>query len=274
MIVIFFVISKIVKINIINNADSIKVVECKLSKEKSENESNSEYYVKNKGKILAQCKSLIKETEVTIFSAYDKEVSENVKNQFYTEVENLLPRLPYVGGDDSPFTLLMIQSAITVAFYKASKPLNLSERESGELIYRIAEKHGQSMSLLKKWMYRKMIFSKKVKSYWEKWMNESQKRTYPQNWVGTFIQGDNKAFDYGYDFTECGCLKLMEKENTKEITPYVCLCDYARMRALGIGFKRTKTLAKDAEMCDFRFIKGYKTPRGWPPEYLEELGLL
>ncbi len=42
------------------------------------------------------------------------------------------------------------------------------------------------------------------------------------------------------------------------------------MRALGIGFKRTKTLATGANMCDFRFIKGYQTAKGWPPENLEE----
>ena len=81
---------------------------------------------------------------------------------------------------------------------------------------------------------------------------------------------DGKSFEYGFNFTECGWLKLIEKEGIKDSAPYACLCDYARMRAIGIGFKRTKTIAAGAEICDFRFIKNYETPKGWPPEDLEE----
>jgi len=241
-----------------------------MLQEKNKIESHNEYYIKNKKKIIKQFKSLVKLAESIVTPAYNKRIIESVKMQLFIELENLLWRLPYVGGDDSPFTPLMIQSAETVAFYKACKPLDLSERELGELIYNIAEKYTKSISPLKKWIYRKLIFSKKMKSYWENWMRESQNRNYPQNWVGTFIQGENNLFDYGFNFTECGCLKLLEKEKAEKIATYVCLCDYARMRALGIGFKRTKTLAKGAEMCDFRFIKDYETLRGWPPEYLEE----
>lgn len=107
-------------------------------------------------------------------------------------------------------------------------------------------------------------------NYWRTWLSQSQKRLYPENWVGDFLEGDGKAFNYGFNFTACGWLKLIDKENAGDIAPYACLCDYARMRALGIGFKRSKTIAAGADMCDFRFIKDYQTPRGWPPEDLEE----
>lgn len=233
-------------------------------------ELNKGYYLKSKKKIFKQFDNLVEIAKEIISSNYDSVVIEDITKQVYNELKNLLSTLPYVGGDKSPYTPLMIQSAETIAFYKACKSLGLSEREMGQLIYQIAEKYTESIPSLKKWLYRKAIFSKKMKKYWRSWLTESQKNLYPENWVGDFVDGDGKSFSYGFNFTECGFLKLADKENTRSIARFVCLCDYARMRVLSIGFKRTKTLASGAEMCDFRFIKHYQTPKGWPPEDLEE----
>ena len=241
-----------------------------LSKEDVKIEGNKGYYVKNKKKIIKQFNSLVKVAKEIVSPNYKSVLVEDITKQAYNELENLLSRLPYVGGDKSPFTSLMIQSAETLAFYRSCKSLGLSEREMGRLIYEIAENYAQSISSLKKWLYRKAIFSKKMKNYWRNWLIESQKHLYPENWVGDFVEGDGKSSNYGFNFTECGWLKLVDKEGAGDVAPYACLCDYARMRALGIGFKRTKTIAAGANLCDFRFIKDYQTPRGWPPEDLEE----
>ncbi|MFX1390625.1 MAG: L-2-amino-thiazoline-4-carboxylic acid hydrolase [Promethearchaeota archaeon] len=235
-----------------------------------DNEENKDYYIKNKKKILKQFNSLVKVAKKIALPNYDIEIVEKIIENTYKELENLLVKIPYVGGDKSPFTPLMIQSAETIALYKACKSLNLTKREIGKIIYDIAENSAQSISFFKKFLYRRAIFSKKLKNYWEYWLNESQKRLYPENWLGVFVESDEKSFDYGFNFTECGCLKLLDKENAKEIAPYICLCDYARMRAFGIGFKRNKTIAAGSDICDFRFIRDYQTPRGWPPESLEE----
>ncbi len=241
-----------------------------LNKERIEIEINEDYYIKNKKKIIKQFKSLVKVAKNIVSPNYSTTVVENIMKQAYNELETLLSRLPYVGGDKSPFTPLMIQSAQTLAFYKACKSLDLTNRELGKIIYKIAENYAQSISSFKKWLFRKTVFSNKMKKYWENWMEESQMNKFPGNWIGNFVKGDSNSFDYGFNFTECGWLKLVEKENAEEVAPYACLCDYARMRALGIGFKRTKTIAAGADMCDFRFIKGYQTLKGWPPEDLEE----
>ncbi|MFW9999722.1 MAG: L-2-amino-thiazoline-4-carboxylic acid hydrolase [Candidatus Hodarchaeota archaeon] len=241
-----------------------------MTKDDKKIEETKGYYIKHKKKILKQFDSLVKIAKQNVLLNYDEDLIEDIIKNAFHELEHLLSRLPYVGGDKSPFTSLMIQSAETLAFYKACKSINLSERELGKLIYDIAEKYVQSISPLKKWLYRKAIFSKKMKNYWKNWLKKTQKNLYTENWVGEFVESDDKSFNYGFNFTECGWLKLIDKENVGEFAPYVCLCDYARMRALGIGFKRTKTLAAGADICDFRFIKDYKTPRGWPPEDLEE----
>ena len=45
-------------------------------------------------------------------------------------------------------------------------------------------------------------------------------------------------------------------------------CTYIRS-----GMKITQTIGNGASRCDFRFIKGYQTPIGWPPDDLEEFKL-
>jgi len=231
---------------------------------------NLGYYIHNKKKIIKEFNSIANLAKEIVTAKYSTFNVEDITKQAYTELEDLLIKLPYVGGKKSPFTPLMIQSAMTAALCKACKSLPLSPYQIGELIYEIAETSAQSISSFKKFFYRKALFSKKMKNNWKYWMKESQKGNYLENWVGVFIEGDGEPFDYGFNFTECGWLKLVEKEGITDFAPYVCLCDYARMRAIGIGFRRTKNLAAGAELCDFRFFKNYDTPKGWPPEDLEE----
>ncbi|MFX1233116.1 MAG: L-2-amino-thiazoline-4-carboxylic acid hydrolase [Promethearchaeota archaeon] len=228
------------------------------------------FYLKNKKKIFKEFNLLIKTAKTVLSSKNSELILDSIEKEAQIEFENLLSRLPYVGGNRSPFTSFMIQSAETIALYKASKSLNLSRREIGELIYDIAENSAQSIPSLKKWLFRKAVFSKKMKNSWREWLKESQKREYPENWVGDFIDGEGKMFDYGFNFTECGWIKLIKNEGAEDIAPYACLCDFARMKAIGVGFKRTKTIANGAEICDFRFVKNFPTSSGWPPEALEE----
>ncbi|MFX0023531.1 MAG: L-2-amino-thiazoline-4-carboxylic acid hydrolase [Candidatus Hermodarchaeota archaeon] len=231
---------------------------------------DNQYYIRNKNKIMKQFNKFIKVAKKVVLPSNSALDIHSIGEQARNELESILSRLPYVGGDDSPFTPLMIQSAETIALFKATKKLTLSEREIGKIIYDIAESYAKSIPSIKKWFFRKAIFSVKMKNYWKEWLNESQKNKYPENWVGEYVEGLNEEFDWGFNFTECGWLKLIKKEDAEVIAPYACLCDYARMRELGVGFKRTKTLAAGARICDFRFIRNYPTQTGWPPENLEE----
>lgn len=202
---------------------------------------------------------------------FAEELVEQLAHGARIEYEKIIPRLPYVGGEKSMFTDLMIQSGQTVAVYNACKNEDLQDRQIGELLYHIAEAQVRSVSRIKKWFARRLFFTRSYRNRWKRAMEESQTRQFPTNWVGEFVEGDGTEFDYGFDFVECGYLKLASEIGGEEFAPYVCLCDFARMRGIGVGFRRTQTLAMDHPKCDFRFSKNYETPRGWPPESLDEV---
>ena len=113
------------------------------------------YYTKNNDNIIKQFNSLIKAAKKDVLPIYGDLDVDLIEKQSRIELESILSRLPYVGGDKAPFTPLMIQSALTITLYKVIKPLNLSERDIGKLIYEIAESHAQSISSIKKRLYRK-----------------------------------------------------------------------------------------------------------------------
>lgn len=82
------------------------------------------------------------------------------------------------------------------------------------------------------------------------------------------VEGDGEIFEWGRDYAECGIVKFLHSQGADELTPYLCLTDYALFGALGIRLERTMTLAEGHEKCDFRFEKG-KSPSGWPPPWLD-----
>ncbi|MFW9795377.1 MAG: L-2-amino-thiazoline-4-carboxylic acid hydrolase [Candidatus Thorarchaeota archaeon] len=204
-------------------------------------------------------------------SYLDEEGIEQLAQEARVKYNKIIPILPYVGGEKSRFTDLMIQSGMTVAFYKACKDRNLSDRQIGELIYKIVEEEMRSVSRIKKWFARRMLFTSSYRNAWRQALEDSQTREYPKNWVGEFVEGNGIEFEFGFDFLECGFMKLARDNDCEKIVPYACLCDFARMRGLGVGFRRTQTLAMGHPRCDFRFLKDYKTQRGWPPESLDEV---
>ena len=201
----------------------------------------------------------------------DEETIDTMSREASQELEALIPQILFLGGERSVFTPMIIQTAEVVALYRVCKRHGWDARESGELLYEVAEAYyAQSMSPMMKKNTGLLMYSWPVKRMWRKATQETMKREYPENWVGEYVEGDGRTFEYGLDFTECAASKFLKRHGAVEVAPYICLGDYARMRALGIGFKRTHSINMGGELCDFRFVKGHETPRAWPPKCLEE----
>ena len=233
-------------------------------------EDPNHYYVRHKTEIMNEFEKMVLIAAEVGRKHFSEETLTNLTSKSREELEALLPSLPYLGGKESPSLGLILQSAQTLAFYKACKSVGTEVREFGQLMYEVGEAYYDSLSSIKKRMFHWLAFSDRVKGGWRRWATETQKRQYPGNWVAEFVEGDGKSFGWGLNFVECGWMKLIREHHAEEAAPYACLGDFIRMRAIGVGFKRTRTLGCGHPNCDFRFVKGYQTPRGWPPEDLEE----
>jgi hypothetical protein len=236
-------------------------------KRRIEGQIGPEYYVRNKAKLLQEHRGLATIGQEIMAARYEADFIAAVTRKSLLEFEKLIPELPYIGGDQNPLTRNLVFSASALAFYRVMKRHNGTVEETGELLYQIMEA----------WIRRYPRFIRRLMGYYHIRFKRrlsmrrsplSQERRYAGDWVFEHVEGDGEAFDWGRDYVECGIVKFLHSQEADELTPYLCLTDYALFGALGIELKRTMTLAEEGERCDFRFKKG-KSPSGWPPPWFE-----
>jgi hypothetical protein len=66
------------------------------------------------------------------------------------------------------------------------------------------------------------------------------------------------------DTTECAICKFFHAQGADELTPYMCLTEFAVSKALNMGLVRTTTIAEGGEKCDPRYKRGRETIRSRP----------
>jgi len=230
-------------------------------------EEEKNYYVSRKDKLMKQYdrssrsykKILARDFEEVRVDKWIAEASE-----LY---EDLIPQLPYIGGDKNSFTKYIVYSSMLMPMVKIMRNEGLPERKNGQIIYDVSADIYNSIPTPIRWYLRWGYFGEKKKRQMRQAAERSQRRQYPGDWVLEFVEGDGKTYAYGLNMRECGIVKLWRSHGLEQFIPYNCLTDFAMWRTIGIEAKRTQTLANGGTHCDFRYIKkGWRGPLGWPPE--------
>jgi hypothetical protein len=202
---------------------------------------------------------------------FGKTKTQNILDEIKVRIELLIPELPYIGGKKNNFySEALISSAFYLPMFLVLEREGYSIRDLARVRLEILEFMSKSLSPRERNPDSSSFFSKDRDEVRKQNAKKSQLRRYPEDWVFEFVEGNDHDFDFGVDYIECGIFKYYEKLGVERFAPICCLCDYPNFHRLGIGFKRTQTIACGASSCDFRFIRDYDTPKGWPPESLEE----
>ena len=200
---------------------------------------------------------------------YREEFAEAVVQEAREQFEALIPRIPYIGGDENHLTANLVDSTRFLALYSAMKARGKTAVETGRVRYYAIEARSgcpappiapsQRLSpeaLQRRRRQRAAQSHELVKSY-------------PDTWVYDFIEGDGEEFDYGYDFLQCATRRFYAAQGAEELLPFYCFLDYAMSRTAGLGLERARTLSLGDDRCTFRFKRGRRTEPGWPPAFLE-----
>jgi hypothetical protein len=238
------------------------------SRRRSEEQIGSEYYVRNKARLLRDHRKLATTGQRIMSARYEADFVAAVTRESLAEFEKLIPELPYIGGDQNPLTGNLVFSASALAFYHVMKRRGKTVEETGKLLYRIMEVWIRRYPGFIRRLMGSYYLSKLSRRLSRQRAPLSQERRYAGDWVFEYVEGDGETFEWGRDYVECGIVKFLHSQGADELTPYLCLTDYALFGALGIELKRTTTLAKGGEKCDFRFKKG-ESPSGSSPPWLE-----
>jgi hypothetical protein len=236
-------------------------------------EKVANYYLKKKTKLLKEFDNHLIELHKLLDEKYNEKKSIELIKKMKETFENILPNIPYIGGQKNPTTMILTRCVSDLAIFRVLEEEGFAFKEIGEIHYNYSIKNHK--------VRRKMLekagrdpsnypFDPVYVDYQKKLTEETQKRIYPDDWVMEFVEGDGKKFDWGWDIYECGVQKAYKKLGGEKYLPFICLGDHYEAEALGFGFSRTQTLGFGASICDHRFIKNNKTPPAWPPYDLKE----
>ncbi len=230
------------------------------------------YYVSEKQKLIKQYQRIL----VTINPILVKKFGEQTAKNFQEETlllysEEIIPEIPYIGGNKNPYTRFLLQTSMALALYRSVQNHGGTLEEAAELIFEGMCVVADQMPRFFMHLYGRLTNSRIYYPKLRRDAQATQLRKYPADWVYSFVEGDGESFDYGIEMQECGILKFLEAQGAIELGPYLCEVDYITFSAMGIELRRTKTLAFGCGTCDFRMIvKGNPRKPDWPPRFQEK----
>ena len=211
-------------------------------------------------------------TEKALGAHFGRDRAAGLVQEIRQQYAALAPEMPYIGGEENPFTEWLTYGAYYLAVYQVLQAEGQTVEQVGRVIYDTF----LAMAEYPKWLIR-LVGRFKYNQAYVRTLREAaattQQRRYPGDWVATFVEGDGEAFDYGLDIAECGICKFYRAQGAFELAPYMCLSDYVVSDAFERGLVRYRTLAEGASVCDFRYKAGRETfvnplREGWPPRFL------
>lgn len=225
------------------------------------------WYLQHKSRIMREARLAIRHFRKLFVKVYGKEAGEAIAKDTMQRFEALLPDIPYIGGNENRLTASLYMTAAMLAMYQALRARGESAEGAARLIYLGAASFYGSFPtrLLLRWQGRKQFSRKRIEQR-RRDAAVSQRRRYPDDWVFDFVEGDERTFEWGLDYTECGVVKYLRRQGAPELVPYLCWLDYPIFAASRVKLVRTETLAQGCQRCDFRFSRGQ--PVQITPEFL------
>ena len=232
-----------------------------------------DYYIKRKSKLMKDFSKHIEVARDMLKRKYSEAKINEMFNQMKTEYEKIIPEIPYIGGTKNPFSSLLVGGMSSLAMFRVLEKEGFTLRDIGEFYYEFRDIH----NTIRKNNLEKIgkdpaqyPFELTYVDWAKKQCEITNLRNYPDDWVADYVEGDGKAFEWGFNFHECGLHKVFKRLDAEKYVSFFCLSDFSEANILGFGFSRTQSLGFGAPMCDHRYVKDYKTPRGWPPDDLPE----
>ena len=233
----------------------------------------NDYYIKRKSKLMKDFSKHIKFARNILKRKLNETKVNEMYNQMKAEYEKIIPEIPYIGGTKNPFSTLLVGGMSSLAMFRVLEKEGFTLRDIGEFYYEFRDTH----NAIRKNNLEKIgkdptqyPFESSYVDWAKKQCEISKLRNYPDDWVADYVEGDGKTFEWGFNFHECAFYKVFKRLGVKRYVPFFCLADFSEANILGFGFSRTKTIRFGAPFCDHRYVKGYKTPKGWPPDELPE----
>ena len=232
-----------------------------------------DYYIKRKPRLMKDFSKDLELARDILKRKFEDAKVDELFAQMKSEYEKIIPEIPYIGRNKNYFNTILVGCMSSLSIFRILEKEGFTLRDIGEFYYELCDinntifKTGLEKSGKDPAHYP---FELAYVEFRKKLCETLNQKNYPDDWVGDFVEGDGKTFEWGFNFYECGIHKVFKRLDAEKYVPFFCLADFSAANILGYGFSRTQTLGFGAPMCDHRYVKNYNTPKGWPPDDLPE----
>lgn len=173
-----------------------------------------------------------------------------LKEEAWEAFVELLPEIPYIGGEENPLTRNLLGSAYEMGYYALMEKRGFSlgvastvgRKALGEFTRLLIARFGLGA------MRNSVMNTGEILP-----RGSRRKEDFQGNWVMERVEpSPGDGFDAGVDCTSCPVADLFTKFGREGYLPYICADDYAVFREMGIALQRTQTIGNGAPRCDFR----------------------
>lgn len=206
--------------------------------------------------LLKQFEEMLPFYRQAVEQAMGKETRVEVVREATADFKNTMYAVPYIGDVKYPLPETLIQSGVALSFYRALRSADASEEKAGQVIFDAGAASVRSAPEAEMKAMGAYQFTQQWYDMQKMLSAKSQEKHYPGDWVYSFVQGVPGEFDWGWDFTECGIIKLYEPNGNLSLVPQLCKLDFVASECQGTGLRRTTTLAEGGNKCDFRYKQG------------------
>jgi L-2-amino-thiazoline-4-carboxylic acid hydrolase len=192
----------------------------------------------------------------TIEKAMGAETRAKVVREAMADYHKTMFAVPYIGQAKYPLPETLIQSGVALSFYRALRSSGTSEEKAGKIIFDAGAASIRSAPESEMKATGAYQFTQQWYDMQKMLAAKSHEKHYPGDWVYSFVEGVPGEFDWGWDFTECGTVKLYKPNGNMSLVPQLCNLDFVASECEGTGLRRTTTLATGGSKCDFRYKQG------------------
>jgi len=228
---------------------------------------DKKYYTSRRPELMAQLEADIKIWSPFVFSRCGEIQGYKILLATRRRFKDLVPLIPYIGGEKNRFTKNLVESVRYLALFQAMAEHGQTAEAAGRIIYDaflVKAKGPRPLIPPAERLTTAQLMERNKRD-----AELSQERHYPGDYVYSFILGTGKRFDYGFDFTGCASQKFYHTQGADEFLPFYCYLDFAAGQVRGFGFTRTLTLYEGRGKCNHRFKTGGVTKAGWPPPFVK-----
>ncbi len=173
--------------------------------------------------------------------------------------------LPDLGDRPHMNSVPMVEAAYFVALCRALLPRVGRAEEAGRIYCRLFQAFLDARPAWLRRLYGRWRYRRAYVERYRRYAERTQLRRHPDDFVCTFVAGDGRSFDWGYDYSRCAILEFFRRQEVAGLAPWFCHVDFLLARAFHRGLDRPTTLSEGDDLCRFRYRKGRETVLRFPP---------